>query len=751
MSHSKFDGVFGANAEFYLEKGLSVLPTEPVSKRPASDIPKWNGYLNNMPSGAKRLDWVRRYQGHGLALMLGSTLPNGRRVIALDTDVNQYVPVTRVIVGSPFVGKVGARGETLFLACDDGEGIKSCKLTTHMGEGVIDLLAAGKITIMPPTLHPDTGEPYREIGTPLYEALDTLPLLTKVKLERLRYVLSSPHTRALLSGVSTHEPGLRISGGLVNLGVPDDEILAIISALLPEGYGGDSLDELPGWIAKAREKGYERKGPAKGRKPSEVEIIVGVLDDAGVTLNHDAMRRPYLSVPNASGGKLTYRLGSDAGSEAIGGILYKRAKVAIRQNTLRDVLELLKARAKHDSPEIPVHTRIARHDGAVLIDLGRDDGELVRITPGCVELTYDNPALFLRAIGSLPLPRPDLTGGREDLKKLRLLLGLSKKNFVLMLAFLLNCLRPGGPFMCLLVEGQQGSGKSFFSAILRWLIDPNSAEKVRLPEEEQELMVLANNTFLLVFDNSSGMRAQISDLLCAISTGSATAKRRLYTDDDVNIMQAVRPYIINGISDIASRPDLLERAISIELERMPEGQRRTEEELLAEFKELQPRVMGALYNIVAGALTLEHTVPVPRNIRMADTARWLAASEEAAGLPAGAFARFVRASQDARMAERMNNEPIVHALRKMLEKGPFEGTVGQLLDTLRENITVRTKYFPETALKLSKDMERLKTGMVTVGMHFERGERTKEGRTLRVWVDGQEAAPAQVILDPVEY
>ena len=136
---------------------------------------------------------------------------------------------------------------------------------------------------------------------------------------------------------------------------------------------------------------------------------------------------------------------------------------------------------------------------------------------------------------------------------------------------------------------------------------------------------------------------------------------------------------------------------------------------------------------------------------MADAAQWLEAAEHSAGLPEGTFAKALKRVQNERMADRINNEPIVVALRKVLQYEPFDGTVGQLLETLKEKAIGYSRYFPETALKLSKDMDRLKTGMAVAGLYFERGQRGKDGRATRVWVDGQEGSTPQRIHPPVDY
>ena len=49
----------------------------------------------------------------------------------------------------------------------------------------------------------------------------------------------------------------------------------------------------------------------------------------------------------------------------------------------------------------------------------------------------------------------------ESLVRLKEFLGLDDHNYRLLFAFLINALKPQGPYFILLVEGEQGSGKSF--------------------------------------------------------------------------------------------------------------------------------------------------------------------------------------------------------------------------------------------------------------------------------------------------
>jgi len=101
-------------------------------------------------------------------------------------------------------------------------------------------------------------------------------------------------------------------------------------------------------------------------------------------------------------------------------------------------------------------------------------------------------------------------------------------------------LRAGGPYPLLAISGEQGSAKTVLSKLLKDLIDPNAAPVRSLSREERELMIAANNGYLLAFDNVSGLSVWLSDALCRLASGGSFAVRQLYTDDEEILFQACR-------------------------------------------------------------------------------------------------------------------------------------------------------------------------------------------------------------------
>src|SRR5262249_3117857 len=203
----------------------------------------------------------------------------------------------------------------------------------------------------------------------------------------------------------------------------------------------------------------------------------------------------------------------------------------------------------------------------------------------------------------------------------------------LAVAWLLAALRNCGPYPVLVLSGEQGSAKSTAAAMLRALVDPNTAPLRALPRDERNLSIAANNGHVLAFDNVSGLPDWLSDALCRLATGGGFAERQLYTDQDEVLFAGVKPVILNGIEDTVTRPDLADRTVFWTLDAIGEERRRPERKLWAEFETERPRILGALLHAVAHGLRQLPEVHLDRLPRMADFARWATACETAIWSP----------------------------------------------------------------------------------------------------------------------
>ena len=101
-------------------------------------------------------------------------------------------------------------------------------------------------------------------------------------------------------------------------------------------------------------------------------------------------------------------------------------------------------------------------------------------------------------------------------------------------------------------------------------------------------------------------------------TGEADSKRRLYTVDEDVIIELRRPPIINGINVPTDRGDVLDRSLVIELERIPDAKRKSEEELWERFEAERPELLGTFFDVLAKAMARKPSLQLSRRPRLAD-------------------------------------------------------------------------------------------------------------------------------------
>src|SRR6266568_5488496 len=360
---------------------------------------------------------------------------------------------------------------------------------------------------------------------------------------------------------------------------------------------------------------------------------------------------------------------------------YQATGDAASAAAIRSALDLLEARAQFDGPERAVHVRIAEHGGHIYLDLADEHWRAVDIGPDGWRVIGCPPVRFRRPAGMLPLPVPQQGGSIESLNSFLNL--ASRDDFVLIVAWLLAALRSGGPYPLLAISGEQGSAKTVLSKLLKALIDPNAAPVRSLSREERELMIAANNGYLLAFDNLSGLPVWLSDALCRLASGGSFAVRQLYTDDEEVLFEAARPTLLNGIEDIIGRSDLADRAILLTLGPIGEEQRRSETELWRDFELARPAILGALLDAAAHGLRAVGSVHLSRLPRMADFALWATACET--GLwPAGTFTRAYAANRKTAIEGIIDADPIAACVREFMSERNF--WTGSAADLLRVSV-----------------------------------------------------------------
>lgn len=300
-----------------------------------------------------------------------------------------------------------------------------------------------------------------------------------------------------------------------------------------------------------------------------------------------------------------------------------------------DAIDVLGALARFDGPGLRVGLRIAEHHGAIYLDLADDRWRVVEIDLAGWRILDRSPVPFRRPRGLAPLLAPTPGGSLEELRAFVNVGG--DDQYRLIAGWLLAAFRPKGPYVVLLLGGEQDSAKSTTARLLRLLIDPNTVGDRTLPRDEQSLAIAASNSWIASFDNVSTLAGWQSDAIARLATGAGFSTRQLYSDDEEYLVHVARPVILNGIGGIVTRADLMDRAIVLDLATIPDERRRPEEEFWRAFESARPRILGALLDAISVSFGHHEQVVIGPLPRMADATRWVTAAEGPLRWPAGSF------------------------------------------------------------------------------------------------------------------
>ncbi|MGX9922007.1 ATP-binding protein [Streptomyces sp. NPDC002248] len=403
---------------------------------------------------------------------------------------------------------------------------------------------------------------------------------------------------------------------------------------------------------------------------------------------------------------------------------------------MKEALDLIEALALTEAVQ-PVHIRVAPGlDGATWLDLGRDDGQSVRIHPTGWEITVPDPREVCwrrtQLTGELPLPEKDTNEQGID-HLLRLCNFATAETECLAVAWLIGCLAPSVPVPAPFLTGPQGAGKSTGGRMLVRILEGMSGDLRRAPKDEENLIAAVSAGWVTALDNLSHMTPDLSDAMCCIVTGAENVKRALFTDGDVFRARYRRPLLLTGIDVGVIRPDLAERLLPLRLERP--RVRRTEAELWAEYERVLPAILGSLLDLTVKVRAVR--AQTPTDLRMADFAHLCAQLDTATGL--GALPAY-RASLDDLNDDVIEGDLLAQTVLKHAESIP-PGTEQRMTSTewlhhlsrlySGEELRPLPKGWPTTGKVLSDRLKRLQPTLAARGVLIDSG-RTSEGRYLEM-------------------
>lgn len=415
---------------------------------------------------------------------------------------------------------------------------------------------------------------------------------------------------------------------------------------------------------------------------------------------------------------------------------YENASVSVRM--IKDCIFRYQGKIIRLYPKVDTKLRINMgEDGSVLrIDKGDTEFHYFEITKDGWTEREGGDRFFSRNKVQSFMSAP-VKGG--DIELIFKYCRIPVKNRDVFLAYLVSCfidiIHP-----CLVLQGAAGSSKSTVSTFLKMIIDPcrNNAPCV-FPQNEFELKDTYTHMYLAAYDNLDRLNKRQSDMLCSIVTGAQLIKRKLFTDSDSCVYSLRQPVILNGISGIVTKDDLLDRSIIINLLPISPQDRKSEKALMREFQSDLPLILGGIFDVLSKTLQIyrEDSVPnAPRLIDFYEYGYYICESIEA-----GRGQQFCEAYH--RMKEEqsadtfvLDDDPLYHMLDGFLEEhlNHWSGTMTQLWKLLKAmEDEFDLNGIPAAANHLSRLLTSMKGALQKEGIYFSYNNTQQNSRYVNLW------------------
>ncbi len=449
-------------------------------------------------------------------------------------------------------------------------------------------------------------------------------------------------------------------------------------------------------------------------RKSSITRLTTIAGNADPFTSFDS--QAFVRVP-ASGGFCILALRSCAFRNWFFYEFYNRFDTLPSAQAFSTLLNLLEARANlPDCQRFTVGRRVTSlgprmAPEKIFLDLADPLSQFVEISPGAWKVTAGPGVLFQTSRSTLSIPAPvasatgpgprPLAPGPRPLDPgpwdtLRSCLNLpSPSDWLRCLAWLLAALRPSGPFPILILQGPPGSGKSVAARILRSIIDPSTSPLTPIPFNVKDLLTAARHNWVLAFDHVSTFSPPLTDALCRLSTGLGAALPETAARDPETLRQYYRrPVLLTVTGDWSCPAAIAERALIVDLPRLPPECRRTEAGLLTVFEDAQPAILGAFCSAVATAL---QRLPAlnPAAGRFADAFAWAVAASPALGCTEEEMCQALDAPPEpSRFGEHSRSgepHPMAEAVRTLIEqRRRWTGTATELMELLGPALSCST-------------------------------------------------------------
>lgn len=446
----------------------------------------------------------------------------------------------------------------------------------------------------------------------------------------------------------------------------------------------------------------------------------------------DQSGKPYLIFYNATGYNLYYLSSKNSALSFIRRKVFDVYNRAVKRADIQIAFDTVCANAEEITDTVPVATRICDVDSTIYYNLGNTKGEIVKISaskPSIVASKKVKKVFFKDLLSAKEQKRPEVNRKYGLLDFIKEFTNVSEHQKILLAVYICSAFLPNIPHPIIIADGEKGAGKTTFVRLLNNLIYPSNNDVFVLPDRTENLITTLSNNYFVAFDNLGKLSSETLNIFCQVSTGGTLAKRQLFTDNSEISINIKRLLALNGIGLEISQSDVLDRSIILNLLRIDETQRKSEQDIFDAFNKKTPFILADIFSILSRALAIYPNLELGKLPRMADFCKWGYAIAE--GIKEGLGEKFVeeyKENENVATELSVQENPLLESLREFAKKQDvWKGTPTELLRKLHDSY--RQVYisrplpasFPPTANALSRKLNNVSHELSKINIDIEIG------------------------------
>lgn len=407
-----------------------------------------------------------------------------------------------------------------------------------------------------------------------------------------------------------------------------------------------------------------------------------------------------------------------------------KKRAIIKSDDVKGILDHLITLSEENELDYHINKRCTLNNGNIYIDMCNSNRHrIVEISKKDIVVyeSYNIPLLESKN-NTLALPDFDPSAKIEDLLPLidkYFYIDESKK--LLLAVYIVSLFIEPIQSPILILNGSKGSGKTTCMRWLKELVDPTIDDVSLFPSSERDLAIMLDNSYMVAFDNVSdcSISNNASDMLCVAISGGIKSTRKLYTDGELTYKTLKNKIVMNGIGNLVSKADVLDRSLIISMKRIPEAKRQSIISLEDSFERDIPKFLGSIFKILQFTLKTVNDVDIQNISRLIDFCQYGYAIAEV--LEKGNGNKFLKLYQEnineLNVTALEENPIAVCIINLMKDKKKMVVSVSELYEKICNiaeinYINRRTKGFPGAPNVLSSRLEEIKSNLEEIGIVY---------------------------------